>query len=175
MKLALLLILLLLGWLAWQAGRGGPLPGTGTSAPDFALVDQQGRMHRLSDYRGRWLVLYFYPKDGTPGCTREACAFRDGLARLQATGAAVVGISVDTQASHARFAEKHRLNFPLLADSGGAVARRYGTLMDWKLYRMARRNTFLIDPQGKIRRAYTRVDPTRHAGELLAELERATQ
>lgn len=170
MKIALLLILPLLGWMGWQALHAGPYPKVGASAPDFALLDQQGRMHRLAEYAGRWLVLYFYPRDDTPGCTREACSFRDGLARLQAAGAVVVGISVDTQESHARFAAKYHLNFPLLADSDGSVARSYGTLMDWKVLRMAKRNTFLISPQGKVRQVFTSVDPTRHADEILLAL-----
>ncbi len=175
MKIALPLVLLLFAWLVWRAWHIGPRPEAGASAPDFALSDQLGNRHRLSDYAGRWLVLYFYPRDDTPGCTREACAFRDGLAKLQAAGAAVLGVSVDTQASHAGFAEKYHLNFPLLADTDGSVARRYGTLMDWKLLRLARRNTFLINPQGKVWRVYGRVDPTRHADEILADLARAAQ
>lgn len=175
MKTALLPVLLLLAWLVWRAWHSGTLPAAGASAPDFELTDQHGNVHRLSDYTGRWLVLYFYPRDDTPGCTREACTFRDSLAKLQGVGATVIGVSVDTQASHLKFAEKHHLEFPLLADTEGNVARRYGTLMDWKLFRMARRNTFLIDPEGKVHRAYTRVDPTLHADELLAALAKAAQ
>lgn len=175
MKTALLLVLLLLAWLVWRAWHTGPMPAAGATAPDFDLPDQHGNVHRLSDYAGRWLVLFFYPRDDTPGCTREACAFRDGLARLKDAGAAVVGVSMDTQASHLRFAEKYHLEFPLLADAEGSVARRYGTLMDWKLFRMSRRNTFLIDPQGKVHRAFIRVDPTRHADEILAALAKVAQ
>ena len=175
MKIALLFILLLLAWIIWRAWQTGPLPSVGERAPDFSLVDQNGRQHALSDYAGRWLVLYFYPKDDTPGCTKEACVFRDGLAGLQAAGAAVIGVSVDTQESHAGFAEKYRLNFPLLADADGGTARRYGSLMDWIVFRMARRNTFLISPEGRIHRIYTKVDPTLHAGEILAELEQASR
>lgn len=175
MKFALLIILPLLAWLGWRALHAGPRPEPGADAPDFALYDQQGRLHRLSDYAGRWLVLYFYPKDDTPGCTREACSFRDGLERLHAAGAVVVGISVDTPESHARFAAKYHLNFPLLADSDGSVARSYGTLMDWQLFRMAKRNTFLISPQGKVRQVFTSVDPSRHADEILLALAGMTQ
>lgn len=175
MKLVLLLMMPLAAWLIWRALRTGTLPAAGTRAPDFTLSDQHGNVHRLADYAGRWLVLYFYPKDGTPGCTLEACAFRDGLAQLQSAGASVVGISVDSQASHARFAEKHRLNFPLLADVDGSTARRYGTLLDWKPLRLARRVTFLIDPQARIQRVFARLDPKRHAGEILAELDKSSQ
>ena len=166
---------MLLAWLFWRAWHTGALPAAGASAPDFELPDQHGNVHRLSDYIGRWLVLYFYPKDDTPGCTREACAFRDVLARLNNAGAAVVGVSLDTQASHLRFAEKHHLGFPLLADTEGRVARCYGSLTDWKLFRMARRSTFLINPQGRIHRTYARVDPTRHADEILAALAKAAR
>jgi peroxiredoxin Q/BCP len=175
MKLALLLILLVIAWVGWRAWHTGAVPTAGENAPDFRLPDQHGKMHTLSDYAGRWLVLYFYPKDDTPGCTREACAFRDGLARLEAAGAIVVGISVDTQDSHRRFAEKHRLPFDLLADSDGNVARHYGALMDWQVFRMAKRTTFLISPTGKVQRVYAQVDPDRHAGEILAELTGTAQ
>jgi peroxiredoxin Q/BCP len=174
-KTALLLVLLLPAWLLWRAWHTGPVPAAGDSAPDFGLPDQHGNVHRLSDYAGRWLVLYFYPRDDTPGCTREACAFQEGLAKLQSVGAAVVGVSVDTQASHARFAEKYHLGFPLLADSGGSVASHYGTLIDWRVLRVARRITFLIDPQGNIHKTFTRVDPTRHADEILSELAKPAQ
>jgi peroxiredoxin Q/BCP len=173
MKIALLLILPLLAWIGWRAWHTGPLPESGTHAPDFRLPDQYGKQHGLSDYAGRWLVLFFYPKDDTPGCTREACAFRDGLAKLQAAGAVVVGVSVDTQASHRKFADKYQLPFTLLADTDGAVARRYGALMDWQVVRMARRMTFLITPAGRLHRIYQHVDPTRHAGEILAELTKS--
>lgn len=175
MLIALLLILLLAAWLGWRAWQTGPLPAPGSCAPDFSLPDQHGARHSLADHAGRWLVLYFYPRNDTPVCTREACAFRDGLAELQSAGAAVVGVSVATQASHARFAAKHHLGFPLLADAEGRVARLYGSLVDWKILRFARRNTFLIDPQGKVQRIFTRVDPARHAEEILAELDRFAQ
>lgn len=175
MKIALLLILLLLAWAGWRAWHTGALPATGESAPDFSLPDQHGKLHRLSDYAGRWLVLYFYPRDDTPGCTREACAFRDGLTKLEAAGAAVVGISVDSQDSHRRFAEKYRLPFALLADTDGNVARNYGALMDWKIFRMSKRITFLVSPDGKVRQVYQQVDPDRHADEILAELAKAAQ
>jgi peroxiredoxin Q/BCP len=175
MKLTLLLILPLAAWIGWRAFHTGPLPGPGAAAPDFRLPDQHGKPHGLGDYAGRWLVLYFYPKDNTPGCTREACAFRDGLARLEAAGASVVGVSVDSQASHAGFAEKYRLPFPLLADADGSVSRRYGVLMDWQVFRMARRATFLISPAGRLQRVYARVDPNRHAEEILADLAKPAQ
>lgn len=175
MKLALLFILLLVAWVGWRAWHTGVPPAAGEDAPDFRLPDQNGKLHSLSGYAGRWLVLYFYPRDDTLDCTREACAFRDGLAKLEAAGASVAGVSVDTQDSHRRFAEKYRLSFDLLADADGNVARQYGALMDWKILRMAKRVTFLIGPAGKVQRVYRRVDPDRHAGEILAELANAAQ
>jgi thioredoxin-dependent peroxiredoxin len=170
MKLALFLILLVAVWAIWRGWNTGTVPQPGSQAPDFRLQDQSGRFHQLSDYAGRWRIVYFYPRDDTPGCTKEACEFRDGLARLEAAGAMVMGISVDTPASHQQFADKHRLNFPLLADVDGAVSRQYGVLMDWKVLRMAKRVTFLIDPQGNIDHVYPQVDPDRHAAEILARL-----
>jgi peroxiredoxin Q/BCP len=175
MKIALLLFLPLIAWASWRAWHTGTLPAIGESAPDFRLPDQHGKAHTLSDYAGRWLVLYFYPKDDTPGCTREACTFRDGLAKLEAAGAAVAGISVDTQDSHRRFADKYRLPFDLLADTDGRVARQYGVLMDWKIFRMTKRTTFLISPAGKVQQVYQQVDPERHADEILAKLSKAAQ
>ena len=130
MKIALLLILLVIAWAGWRAWATGTLPHAGSQAPDFLLPDQADKIHRLSDSNGRWRVVYFYPRDDTPGCTTEACMFRDGLANLEAAGAMVMGISVDQPAAHKQFAEKYHLNFPLLADAEGKVSRRYGVLMD---------------------------------------------
>jgi peroxiredoxin Q/BCP len=175
MKIALLLILPLLAWLGWRALHTGPLPEIGAKAPDFRLADQHGQWHALSDYAGRWLVLYFYPRDDTPGCTREACVLRDGLARLHSAGATVVGVSVDEQPSHRIFAEKYQLPFSLLADSDGSVARKYGALMDWEIFRMAKRITFLINPKGEVQWVFTRVDPNRHADEILEKLQEAAK
>lgn len=175
MKIALLLILTLIGWAGWRAWHTGVPPQAGTSAPDFRLPDQHGKLRSLSDYAGRWLVLYFYPKDDTPGCTREACAFRDGLTKLETAGAAVVGISLDTQQSHQRFADKYKLPFALLADTDGSVARQYGVLMDWGVFRMAKRMTFLIAPSGMVYKVFGQIDPNKHAGEILSELEKTTQ
>lgn len=175
MKLALLLILLLIVWIGWRAWQTGPAPEVGSLAPDFKLPDQQGRLHSLSDHAGHWLVLYFYPKDDTPGCTREACSFRDGLPRLETAGAHVVGVSVDSPESHEQFAAKYALPFPLLADTDGHTARQYGALMDWQIFRLAKRMTFLIGPDGRIHRVFSRVDPNSHADEILAVLAGTAQ
>ncbi|MDB5801568.1 MAG: alkyl hydroperoxide reductase/Thiol specific antioxidant/Mal allergen [Rhodocyclales bacterium] len=145
-------------------------PIVGTQAPDFSLHDQQGALRKLTDFRGKWLVLYFYPKDDTPGCTTEACSFRDGQALIGSLRAQVVGVSIDDASSHSAFAEKHKLPFPLLADTGGAVAARYGSLSDWKIMKFAKRQTFLIDPKGIVRKVYLDVDPDTHASQVLADL-----
>lgn len=148
-------------------------PAAASPAPGFALVDQHGVTHRLEDYHGGWLVLYFYPRDETPGCTREACAFRDNLVRLRRLGARVLGVSLDDRERHRRFAERHQLGFPLLADRSGQVAAAYGAL--WRLgpLRFARRRTFLIDPEGRIVHSYHGLRPREHAVRVLQDLERA--
>lgn len=144
---------------------------TGSQAPGFALKDQQGALRQLADFRGKWLVLYFYPKDDTPACTTEACNFRDGQALISALGAQVVGVSVDDSVSHKDFAEKNQLPFPLLADTDGKVASQYGALSDWKIFKFAKRETFLIDPQGVVRKVYAKVDADTHAAEVLRDLK----
>jgi peroxiredoxin Q/BCP len=163
----------LLGTLAVMAARtahAGELPKVGQAAPDFSLPDQNGVAHSLKDYAGKWLVLYFYPKDDTPGCTQEACAFRDDLNRLTQMGAQVVGISVDNSQSHAGFAKKYHLPFPLLADEKGAVASRYGALHNMLILKVAYRYTFLIDPQGKVRKVYDQVETSKHSREVIEDL-----
>jgi peroxiredoxin Q/BCP len=143
----------------------------GDPAPDFSLVDQSGTTRSLSAYRGRWVVLYFYPKDDTPGCTKEACQSRDDYVQAKQLGAEVLGVSIDNTDSHAAFAAKYSLPFPLLADRDGAVAKRYDSLFGiWPL-RFARRHTFLIDPQGKIAKIYRSVNPETHSREVIEELK----
>ncbi len=157
-----------------RAARAGELPQAGKAAPDFKLADQDGQTHALKDYRGKWLVLYFYPKDDTPGCTQEACAFRDDLHLLTGMGAQVVGVSVDDSSSHAGFAKKYHLPFPLLADKSGEVAASYGALMDLRVLKLARRYTFLIDPQGNIGKVYLSVETSRHSKEIIEDLKKLT-
>ena len=147
----------------------------GQAAPDFELSDQDGKKRKLADWRGKWLVLYFYPKNDTPGCTTEACNFRDDWLLLQELGAEVVGVSVDTSASHAAFAQKYKLPFPLLADAKGEVATRYGALSDWVVYKFAKRQTFIVDPQGRIARIYRSVDSDKHSTEIVADLKQLRQ
>lgn len=148
---------------------GMPVPGQ--RAPAFALPDAGGRVHRLDDYRGRWLVLYFYPRDGTPGCTREACQFRDASDRFQTLGAAIAGISTDSSGRHGAFAARHRLTFPLLADPDGTVAAAYGALRRLGPWRWARRCTFIIDPAGRVAQTFTRVRVRAHSEAVARALE----
>jgi thioredoxin-dependent peroxiredoxin len=167
----LLLVFLATSWMACAAG----VPAVGSPAPEFSLPDQAGRTLRLADYRGKWVVLYFYPKDDTPGCTEEACTFRDDQAALTLLGAQVVGISLDDTASHAAFAKKYSLPFPLLADTDAKVSASYGAVTNLVVAKFARRYTFLIDPQGRIARAYLNVDTSRHSAEIIADLKRLTK
>ena len=147
-------------------------PKPGDTAPDFKLMDQNGQFKKLSDFAGSWVVLYFYPKDDTPGCTKEACSFRDDLANLEKLGAKVVGVSVDDSISHAKFAAKYHLPFPLLADEDGKVAESYGALTNLFVVKLAKRYTFLIDPKGKIAKAYLSVDTSRHSQEIVEDLKK---
>lgn len=145
------------------------------SAPTFELPDQTGKVHSLSDYKGKWVILYFYPKDMTPGCTVEACSFRDNEARLTAAGAIVLGVSADSVKRHAKFAENESLNFPLLSDESKEVCKAYESYGKKKFmgrtYDGIMRNTFLIDPAGKIVRIYEGVKPTAHVQEILEDLK----
>ncbi|MDZ7372742.1 MAG: thioredoxin-dependent thiol peroxidase [candidate division KSB1 bacterium] len=146
----------------------------GQLAPDFTLPDSDGRLHRLADYRGRKVVLYFYPKDGTPGCTTEACSFRDAYSILQEHGIVVLGVSPDSVSSHRKFAEKHGLPFPLLSDPEHKVIEAYGAWQEKTLYGKRRfgvaRTTYLIDEEGRVLRVFTNVKPEGHAEEVLLEL-----
>jgi peroxiredoxin Q/BCP len=146
-------------------------PAVGTAAPEFRLQDQNGDWHDLKDYRGKWLAVYFYPKDDTPGCTTEACNFRDNIYAFKAIGAEVVGISVDDVESHAEFSSKYELPFVILADHTGETAEAYGVLRDWKLMKIASRQSFLVNPEGVIVKHYEDVDPDTHTQEVLADLK----
>ena len=147
----------------------------GEIAPDFSLPDQHGGPRDFSAYRNRWVVLYFYPRDDTPGCTREACHFRDDYQVLRGLDAEILGISVDSPGSHAKFAGKYGLPFPLLADTDGKVARQYGVLWSFGPIRFARRRTFIIDPRGKIQKIYRKVSSDTHSTEVIEDLRRLQQ
>jgi len=146
-------------------------PNVGAQAPTFSLLDQNGETQALEAYRGQWLVLYFYPKDDTPGCTTEACNFRDDYYKIKALNAAVIGVSLDDVASHKAFAEKYHLPFPLLADLDHKMAETYGVLTRLGPLSFASRQTFVIDPEGKVARHYPRVVAGRHAAEIISYLE----
>jgi peroxiredoxin Q/BCP len=160
----------LLAVLGLQSAHAAEL-ALNSAAPAFSLKDQAGRSHTLADYRGQWVVLYFYPKDDTPGCTTEACNFRDDIPQLRALGVQILAVSVDDAESHARFAEKYHLPFPLLADTTGRVATAYDSLWSLGPLRFARRNTFIIDPQGRIAKIYRSVKPAGHSREIQRDVE----
>lgn len=144
-------------------------------AKEFNLPDENGKLHKLSDYLGHWVVLYFYPKDDTPGCNKEACGFRDGLSQLEKLGVVILGVSKDSLKSHQKFKEKYHLNFTLLSDEFKEVTQAYGAwgeknFMGRKLYGTLRK-TYLIDPNGEVKKIYEKVDPTRHSEEVLADVK----
>jgi peroxiredoxin Q/BCP len=146
-------------------------PALGSPAPEFKLKDQNGKWHELKSYRGKWLALYFYPKDHTPGCTTQACEFRDNIFAYREAGAAIVGVSVDDVESHKKFSAKHSLPFPILADPTKATARSYGVLKNYLgTMELARRDTFLIDPEGRIVKRYSDVEPKGHSQMVLEEI-----
>ena len=146
-------------------------PAEGSAAPGFTLPSQEGSSVALKDYRGKWDVLYFYPKDETPGCTREAHSFQRDQAQYAQSNAVVLGVSVDSVDSHKKFCAEEGLSFKLLADTSGEVTKEYGSLTNMGVVKFAARHTFVIDPTGKIARVYTNVDPVRHSDEVLAALD----
>ncbi|SFW74819.1 peroxiredoxin [Luteibacter sp. UNCMF366Tsu5.1] len=165
-RLLTLLALCLVTASAWAAA-----PAVGDKAPDFRLQDQKGDWHTLETHKGQWLVLYFYPKDFTAGCTTEVCTYRDDTAKLHKAGAVVLGVSLDDVKSHKEFAEKYHVPFPLLSDADSAVATKYAVLTTTPTgQKYARRETFLIDPSGKIVKIYKDVDPEKNSGQVLADL-----
>lgn len=146
----------------------------GIQAPDFSLYDQDGKQHSLSDYRGKKVLIYFYPKDDTPGCTTEACSFRDSYEALKLSGLVVLGISKDSVSSHKKFADKFNLPFPLLADEDTSVCQLYGV---WGLkkfmgreYMGIERQSFLIDEEGKIAKVYEKVKPQEHVTDVQRDI-----
>lgn len=150
------------------------IPQAGTIAPDFTLLDQDGVSHTLSTHRGNRVLLYFYPKDDTPGCTKQACMLRDAMPEFSKLDAIVYGISADSVKSHKKFAEKYGLPFTLLADEGHAVSESYGVWgtkkMMGKEFQGISRTSFLIDRDGRIQKVYEKVKPELHAGEVLQDL-----
>ncbi len=172
LKIILILLVVVIIFMVPRLLSGSyPAPAAGSAAPDFTLPSQEGTSVSLKDYRGKWVVLYFYPKDQTPGCTREAHNFQADQSKYAQRQAAILGVSVDSVGSHKKFCTKEGLNFKLLADTDGNVSREYGSLTNLGVAKFASRHTFLIDPEGKVARSYTSVDPGRHSEEVLAGLD----
>jgi peroxiredoxin Q/BCP len=143
---------------------------SGDPAPEFELSDQNGQLHSLEDYRDQWVVLYFYPKDETPGCTTQACEFRDNIFAYRDLNAQILGVSLDDAESHKAFAQNHGLPFPLLADVDGTAATAYGVKTRMFGMVVAKRQTFIIGPDGTIAKHYEKVDPAEHSAQVLADL-----
>jgi thioredoxin-dependent peroxiredoxin len=146
-------------------------PAVGTIAPDFTLSSQEGNQVSLKDFHGKWVVLYFYPKDFTTGCTIEAHNFQRDQAEYAKRGIVILGVSVDSVDSHKQFCTKEGLNFKLLADTDKKVSATYGSLMNMGVMKIAARHTFIINPEGKIVKVYTSVDPNKHSEEVLAAFD----
>jgi thioredoxin-dependent peroxiredoxin len=167
------LVVLLAGAILSVRGKADDtaLPQAGQTAPDFTLPSQDGSNISLDSFRGKWVVLYFYPKDMTKGCTMEAHNFQQDMEKYQKLNAVVVGVSVDSTGSHKEFCAKEGLSFKLLSDQDKKVVAEYGSMADYKGVKIAQRNTFLIDPQGKIVQVWTSVDPSQHSQQVLAALD----
>jgi peroxiredoxin Q/BCP len=161
-----ILVLLLSSW----AGAAEPLPSVGAAAPAFTLPSQEGHQVSLDQFKGKWVVLYFYPKDFTSGCTLEAHNFQRDLGSYDKANAVILGVSVDDVSSHESFCSKEGLHFKLLADTGHKVTESYGSLREYQGKPIAARNTFIIDPKGNIARVFVGVDPAKHSEEVLAAL-----
>tara|TARA_B100000586_G_scaffold261195_1_gene228239 strand:+ start:102 stop:629 length:528 start_codon:yes stop_codon:yes gene_type:complete len=143
----------------------------GMDAPAFKLIDQYNIERELKDYENKWLVIYFYPKDGTPGCTTEACSFRDNIEIINKLNTSILGVSVDSNESHKEFSKKYSLPFPILSDINGEVAKKYDSFGSFVGFKYASRHTFIINPSGKIHKIYKKVDPKNHVEEIITELK----
>jgi len=164
-------VLLLVGLVAARASRDtAKAPAVGAPAPDFTLNAQDGKPVHLQDFRGQWVVLYFYPKDFTSGCTKEAHNFQRDLALFEEKHAVILGVSGQDEVSHEKFCTAEGLHFKLLADAHCELSARYGSVVNLGVAKLSARHTFLIDPSGVIRKVYLKVDPARHSTEILADL-----
>jgi len=152
-------------------GSATDQPSVGGTAPEFELSDQTGQLHSLEDYRGQWVILYFYPKDETPGCTTQACEFRDNIFAFRDLNAQILGVSLDDVDSHRDFAENHSLPFPLLADTDGRTSDSYGVKTRMLGMTVAKRQTFVIDPDGLVAKHYETVKPGEHSERVIADLK----
>ena len=155
----------------WADAYTDTQPAIGDSAPTFKLQDQNGDWHTLGDYKGKYVVLFFYPKDGTPGCTTEACNFRDNIFAFDDLNTQILGISLDDVDSHKEFSEKYSLPYPILADVEKESAVDYGVLGKFMMMTITKRESFIIDPEGLIVKHYKNVDPDKHTDEVIEELK----
>ena len=155
----------------WADAYTDTQPAVGDSAPTFKLQDQNGDWHTLGDYKGKYVVLFFYPKDGTPGCTTEACNFRDNIFAFDDLNTQILGISLDDVDSHKEFSEKYSLPYPILADVEKESAVDYGVLGKFMMMTITKRESFIIDPEGLIVKHYKNVDPDKHTDEVIEELK----
>src|SRR5216683_4581258 len=170
------LILLFIIFVALRASRTGEkAPSLGTPAPDFALNTQEGKPLSLRDLRGKWVVLYFYPKDFTSGCTKEAHNFQRDLRQYEQKNAIILGVSVQDEGTHQKFCTKEGLSFKLLADTNYQVSSAYGSLVNLGVAKLSARHTFLIDPNGVVRKTYLNVNAEKHSAEVLADLSQLQQ
>jgi peroxiredoxin Q/BCP len=167
----ILLLVAIAGAIAAKFAFAGPTPEVGTAAPDFTLPSENGAPVSLKDYRGKWVVLYFYPKDFTSGCTMEAHNFQRDLDQYTKRNVVILGVSVDSADSHKKFCAKEGLNFKLLADTDHKVSSEYGSVMNFGIAHVSARHTFIIGPDGKIVKVYNSVGPNKHSEEVLAALD----
>jgi peroxiredoxin Q/BCP len=176
-KIASLILFGAAALVALAANESQTQPATGKPAPDFNLTTGDGSQVNLKDYRGKWVVLYFYPKDFTSGCTMEAKNFERDRAKYEPLNAVILGVSVDTAQSHKDFCAKEGLNFKLLADPDAKVSTEYGSVMDYKGQKLAARNTFIINPKGEVSKVFVKVNPATHSEDVmkaLAELQKGS-
>lgn len=170
-KYAFVLVFAIVAMLACdRVSAVNELPAVGSAAPTFNLVSNEGKQVTLADYKGKWVVLYFYPKDFTAGCTMQARNFQRDLAKYDAANAVILGVSVDPAETHKEFCAKEGLNFKLLADTDAKVSQQYGSIMEYNGAKLSARNTFLIDPEGKIAKVFEKVKVGGHSDEVLAAL-----
>ncbi len=170
-KYLLICALLVVGLIAVRSAGATDAPTVGAVAPEFSLATNEGNQAALKDYRGKWVVLYFYPKDFTSGCTLQARNFQRDLAKYESLNAVILGVSVDTAESHKSFCAKEGLAFKLLSDTDAKVSDAYGSVMDYNGMKLSARNTFVIDPKGKIAQVFMKVKPAANSEEVLAALE----
>src|ERR1700751_695160 len=172
---AIVAVIALIGILGMALRAGDKTPAVGSAAPDFTLNSQEGKSISLHDYKGKWVVLYFYPKDMTSGCTIEAHNFQRDLAKYDAKNAVILGVSVQDEKSHQEFCAKESLTFKLLADTKKEVSEKYDTVMNMGVMKLSSRHTFLIDPNGVVRKVWTSVDVKTHSDDVLAAIDQLSK